>query len=127
MKTQWELQHNNQQYFLIRNEDSKDSTIKNLNVTFNSRAKSLYDNESIMTVQGSKPAEAEELSQNHIDITYIIDLIATVRKIEKDLREVQPLPERQLERIPEDDTYINHNTTITITWDDNEEKFIIKN
>lgn len=124
MKTQWELQHNNHQYFLTREEDS---IIEKLNVAFNSRAKSLYDNESIMTIQGSKPAAPEELTQNHIDITYITDLIDTVRKVEKDLREGDPLPEIRLERIPEDDTYINHNITITITWDDKEEKFIIKN
>lgn len=124
MKTQWELQHNNQQYFLTRDEDS---IIEKLNVAFNSRAKSLYDNESIMTIQGSKPAAPEELNQNHIDVTYITELINTVRKVEKDLREGDSLPEIRLERIPEDDTYINHNIIITITWDDKEEKFIIKN
>lgn len=99
---------------------------KNIEIAFQSRMKSLYDNDSILTMAGTQGIPLDNIKETTIDISFVKTFINTIREIEKNLREgSEEPPPVFLEKIPEDDTYINYIITIKLKWENKEETFTI--
>lgn len=99
---------------------------KNIELSFQSRMKSLYDNDSILTMAGTQGIPLDNIKETTIDISFVKTFINTIREIEKNLREsCEEPPPVSLEKIPEDDTYINYIITIKLKWENKEETFTI--
>ena len=122
MTDKFKFQENQNEWHLISDQPIEN---KNIELSFQSRMKSLYDNNSILTMSGTQRIPLDNIKETTIDITFVKNFINTIREIENNLREGNETPPVFLERIPEDETYLNYTVTIKLKWENKEETFTI--
>lgn len=122
MTDKFKFQEDQNEWHLISDQPIEN---KNIELSFQSRIKSLYDNNSILTMSGTQGIPLDNIKETTIDITFVKNFINTIREIENNLREGNETPPVFLERIPEDETYLNYTVTIKLKWENKEETFTI--